>query len=58
MSQLTLPVHLPYYDSKEVLILSRSTDWSYDFYDIKKVHSTGRKGEGIKVAVLDTGIDL
>ena len=33
-------------------------DWSHHFYNIDRVHARGRKGKGVKVAVLDTGIEL
>lgn len=35
-----------------------NTDWSHDYYDIKGIHNLGKRGAGIKVAVLDTGVDL
>lgn len=36
----------------------QNTDWSHDFYNIKELHEKGRKGKGVKIAVLDTGVDL
>ncbi|MCO6499665.1 MAG: S8 family serine peptidase [Vicingus serpentipes] len=53
------PVHLPPFTT-EVLYIKSGTnvDWSHDYYKIKDIHSKGRMGEGVKVAVLDTGVDL
>lgn len=53
------PVRLPPFTEAIQFIKSGSnTDWSHDFYDIKKLHDAGYKGKGVKVAVLDTGVDL
>ena len=35
-----------------------SLDWSHQMYQIERLHQMGFKGKGIKVAVLDTGLDL
>src|SRR5699024_12415607 len=32
------------------------TSYAYDFMDVKKFHDEGLKGQGIKVAVMDSGI--
>lgn len=33
-----------------------STSYAYDFMDVKKFHDLGIKGQGVKVAVMDSGI--
>lgn len=52
-------VKLPDFKVDVQLIRSgANTDWSHDFYKIEQLHATGRKGKNVKVAVLDTGVDL
>jgi major intracellular serine protease len=52
-------VTLPPFKANVQLIKAKSyTDWSHQFYSILDLHKSGRRGQGIKVAVLDTGIDL
>ncbi|MEW6308624.1 MAG: S8 family peptidase [Bacillota bacterium] len=38
--------------------VSQTLPWGVDRIDADLVHATGNKGTGIKVAILDTGIDL
>lgn len=38
--------------------LVQSLPWGVDRIDAEKVHAAGNKGTGVKVAILDTGIDL
>lgn len=53
------PVKLPPFSAEVKWTKSGSnTDWSHDFYRIKELHSKGKTGKGVKVAVLDTGVDL
>lgn len=52
-------VKLPYFKVSISLTKNHNnTDWSHGFYNIKKLHDSGRTGKGVKVAVLDTGVDL
>lgn len=54
-----IPVTLPPYGKTIKFIKAGiGTDWSHDFYDIKKLHEEGKRGAGVKIAVLDTGVDL
>ena len=53
------PVKLPHYDvSIDILKSSNGRDWSHDYYNIDVIHANGFTGAGVKVAVIDTGIDL
>lgn len=53
------PVKLPHYDvSIDILKSSNGRDWSHDYYNIDDIHANGFTGAGVKVAVIDTGIDL
>ncbi len=51
-------IGIPKYNINESRILGVNGDWSHESYRIKDLHNKGYKGDGIKVAVLDTGIDL
>lgn len=53
--QVKLP---PFAESIQLIKSGSNTDWSHDFYDIEALHEKGIKGKGVKVAILDTGIDL
>lgn len=54
-----IPVHIPPYNVSVQLIKSeQNTDWSHTFYDILNLHASGKKGKGVKIAVLDTGVDV
>lgn len=41
----------------ECYALGQTLPWGVDRIDAERVHSVGNKGSGIKVAVIDTGID-
>ena len=58
-NSINIPVHLPPFDAKVQFIKANSpTDWSHQYYDVLELHNSGKKGKGVKVAVLDTGVDL
>lgn len=47
---------IPEYKKKPVFIKS-SLDWTFDLYKIKDLNASGHTGKGVKVAVIDTGIN-
>lgn len=48
-----------YFEDKKVFALEQQLPWGIDRIDAELVHSKfGIKGYGIKVAIIDTGIDL
>lgn len=49
-------IKLPPYKKIPVYIKS-SRDWTYRFYNIDKIHKAGFKGQGVKVGVMDTGVN-
>lgn len=54
-----VPVALPPFKLEPILMKAGiNTDWSHDFYKILDAHKKGYKGKGVKVAVLDTGVEL
>ena len=42
----------------EVFALQQQLPWGVDQIDAEVVHDRGNRGEGVKVAIVDTGIDL
>lgn len=51
-------VFIPDFECEEILTKNHpATDWSHSFYNIDQLHAKGKLGQGVRVAVLDTGID-
>jgi subtilisin family serine protease len=54
-----IPVKLHPFSHSELLIkASTNVDWSHEYYKILDIHQKGYTGKNVKVAVLDTGVQL
>lgn len=49
---------IPFFETTDVLARSAMrTDWSHNAYHIDEIHDLGFRGAGVKVAVIDTGVN-
>lgn len=48
---------LPYTEHEAFLKNSNADDWSHRLYDVRKLHRLGHRGKGIKIGVIDSGVD-
>jgi major intracellular serine protease len=50
-------VCLPVHRTRNILAknIARFNDWSYEYYSIADMHKAGLRGEGVRIAILDTG---